>query len=84
MGFKLFVKRIKTFKINKTGNIFTMGDQKTKRYYEFVTPEAYHRKPTNEITSKAVWEGFQEQTTAHGIPHVKNARGLSLHFVLGV
>ena len=52
-----------------------MSNKQVKRYYEFVTPEGFHDKPTKDISSRAVWEGFQAQTTAHGIPHVKNARG---------
>ena len=56
----------------------TSGTQHNeKRYYEFVVSEEYHGKPTQLITSRAVWRGFQETTTAHGISHVKNARGTS-------
>ena len=52
-----------------------MARVKSRRYYEFVTLEEFHDKAIHDITCKAVWQGFQSRTTAHGIPHVKNARG---------
>ena len=51
------------------------SEKPRKRLYEFVTTEEFYGKPVSEVTSRAVWEGFEANTSAHGIPNVRNARG---------
>ncbi len=43
--------------------------------YEFVSAEEFQHYPKDQLPVSAVWAGFTANTTAHGIPHVKNARG---------
>jgi hypothetical protein len=43
--------------------------------YKFVASSRFHEKKQSDFPVVAVWEGFTENTTAHGIPHIKNARG---------
>ena len=45
------------------------------RPYEMVLPDDHQNANFTDIPHRAIWEGFKSNTTAHGIPHVSNARG---------
>ena len=44
-------------------------------FYNFHTPSQYAGKSMGEVPATAVWVGFMDHTTAHGIPHVRLATG---------
>ena len=50
-----------------------MADKKS--VFEFLVPEKYRSGEVNSIPPNAVWQGFMDHTTAHGISHWNNARG---------
>ena len=43
--------------------------------YGFLKPDDLQGQPDENLTSYAIWRGFKQHTTAHGIPHVDNAQG---------
>ena len=51
-------------------HVYRMG-----RIFEVNTSAKYHKSDYGDIPHRAVWETFKSNTTAHGIPHVNNARG---------
>ena len=51
--------------------------------YRYKTTSEASKKENEEVKAKEIWGGFKEQTTAHGIPHVDQARGTThLHDVI--
>ena len=48
--------------------------------YHFLTTAEYANIPKVQVPGSAIWKGFTEFTTAHGVPHVKNARGRKFCF----
>ncbi len=45
------------------------------RKYYFLTPTDFPDSAQPYVKKLDIWEGLKEQTTAHGIPHVTQARG---------
>ena len=45
------------------------------RLFEFHVGNEHARREYQEVPAGALWEGLRDTTTAHGISHVKNARG---------
>ena len=48
---------------------------KGKSCYQFKVPSDAGDLDNKDVKGKDIWTGFKEQTTAHGIPHVDQARG---------
>jgi hypothetical protein len=46
-----------------------------RRHYEYLVPSTFPREAQESVTSRDVWQGFKEYTTAHGVPHLDRARG---------
>jgi hypothetical protein len=45
------------------------------RFYQAQVEEEHRDKGLRELRPGEVWGGFKAVTSAHGIPHVNNARG---------
>ena len=43
--------------------------------YEYGTDRSYANIPREQVPLRAVWRGFKDKTTAHGVHHTKHARG---------
>ena len=49
-----------------------------KSFYKFKVESSAGEVKNEDVSPKNIWGGFKEQTTAHGIPHVDQARGRRL------
>ena len=52
-----------------------MGENKRYNFYEFQVEDEHQGKDLNTVKAGEVWSGFKAVTSAHGVPHVNNARG---------
>ena len=52
-----------------------MANKPDDKKYEYLVPSKFPTDGSRDVTSRDVWEGFKEYTTAHGVPHLDRARG---------
>ena len=52
-----------------------MGGGGGPRFYQVQVEEEHQDKKIRNLKAGHVWGGFKAVTSAHGIPHVNNARG---------
>lgn len=45
--------------------------------YEYMLGSEYAGMPSDQVPVRAIWVGLKEHTSAHGIPHIDQAKGTS-------
>ena len=46
-----------------------------RQWYQFFSPPSSPAVYNEDVVAGSIWAGFKERTTAHGVPHVHNAKG---------